>query len=247
MAPRRTGPVSARRSRVARRLLLWVASTLVVAAVPVGVVGAIVGGHLNVPWHLPAAAALNLYPVVTGAIALLLWAARTCAPRLAGAVDSALPCHRARAFRAHAFSSRLLATADVADNILWGAAAGAWAASLAGPALVAAYASYLSDANRYAFGALSASVGALLARALVARLNASGLYAEDDAVAASKKSDAAATRPMLLASAPAVSGLAQLQGIFAPCAAAGAVLLALFYSVGGGVHVASFWRLLAGG
>lgn len=246
MAPRRTGPVSARRSRVMRRLLLSVASTLVVSAVTVGVVGGIVGGHLNVPWHLPAVAALNLYPVVTGAVVLLLWAARTCNPRLAAAVDSVLPCHRARAFRTHGFASRLLATADVADNILWGAAAGAWAALLAGPALVGLYASYLGDANRYAFSGLAALVGAALARTLLARLHASGLYAEDDAVAAAKKTDAAAS-PTLLASAPPVSGLAQLQGIFAPCALAGTVVLALFYSVGGDVRVVSFWRLLAGG
>ena len=238
MAFRLQGRVSARRNRTLRRVFLFISSIMFIAAFPLLMIGGIVGGHINVPWHLPGAAAVCSFPVITAAIAALLAAIRWLLPWVASAIDSALPCHNARVFRSNA-SGRLLGTADIADNILWAMAGGLWTLSLVGPALVTAYATYLSHVNRYAFGGFSAVVSIIYGVALVRSLLRSGLYAEDDAVSAAKKSDVAAPP---LASAPRISGISLLVSLLGISTLAGGAILAFYYSIGG--HVEKFFQLV---
>ena len=225
-------------SRALRRAGLVVASLLIVSSVPFATVAAIAGGHLNVPWHLPAAAAIVCEPAAAGGALLLTAALRRGAPGLAAAVDGALPCARP-ARRGRARPGRMHEEADVADSVLWGVAAALWGASLCGPAFVALFGGdYL---HRGVWGAAAGALALAQAAGLLRVLTGTGLFDHADALARAKKDDdddAAGREAHELGGRaapppppPPVSGTRVLQRVLAVHAAGGLAVTLLYWAL----------------
>lgn len=184
MPCRRNGLSGARMERRFRRFSIWIASVLIVSGLPFGVVASIVGGYLNVPWHLPAAFAIAVEPMLATAFLLVVLSLRA-VPSIARRTDRLLPCARPSIAQARGRSQSLSQT-DLADSLLWGVAASFWALAQCGPVLVAMYGTYL---NQNLFAYVTAALSLAHAGLLVWVLRRTGLYEHVDALAAAKKRD----------------------------------------------------------
>lgn len=226
---RRAGPTTSRRTRLLRRLGMVGASAILVGSATAFVLASVALGAFRIPVLLPQAAIITVYPLMTAAATVALLALRLLLPRVAAAVDSALPCSRPRSHDAP-HTSRVLDSADVADNLLIATAATLWAASLAGPIVASVYGSYLGVGGRQALAVAVVVVGVAHAAAVARLVLRVGLYA-DEAYGRAKRFDAVGGAAIAPVSATGV-----LVRLLALHTLGGAAMLGVYYVCGGNVH-----------